>query len=39
MWIANLTYALLNAGLMVAWLFTGRWTRRHIPVSVVRTLR
>ena len=29
MWIANLIYALLNAGLMVAWLLTGRWTRRH----------
>jgi len=29
MWIANLVYALLNAGLMVGWLLTGRWTRRH----------
>jgi putative MATE family efflux protein len=29
MWIANLVYALLNAGLMVAWLLSGRWTRRH----------
>jgi len=29
MWIANLVYALLNAGLMVAWLLSGRWARRH----------
>ncbi len=29
MWIANLVYALLNAGLMIGWLLTGRWTRRH----------
>ncbi len=30
MWIANLVYALLNCGLMIAWLLTGRWTRRHL---------
>ncbi len=29
MWIANLVYALLNAGLMIGWLLTGRWARRH----------
>ena len=28
MWIANATYATANAVLMVAWLATGRWTRR-----------
>ena len=31
MWIANVVYALLNAGLMVAWLLTGRWARRYAP--------
>jgi putative MATE family efflux protein len=30
MWIANVVYALLNAGLMIAWLLSGRWTRRHV---------
>jgi putative MATE family efflux protein len=34
MWIANLVYALLNSGLMVAWLLTGRWTRRHVALQV-----
>jgi Na+-driven multidrug efflux pump len=29
MWIANLVYALLNASLMIGWLLTGRWARRH----------
>jgi Na+-driven multidrug efflux pump len=29
MWIANLVYALLNAGLMIAWLFRGKWAERH----------
>jgi len=29
MWIANLVYALLNAGLMIAWLFRGKWAARH----------
>jgi Na+-driven multidrug efflux pump len=29
MWIANLVYALLNAGLMIAWLLRGSWARRH----------
>ena len=29
MWIANVVYASINAGAMVAWLLTGRWTRRH----------
>ena len=29
MWIANLVYALLNAGLMIGWLLSGRWARRH----------
>jgi putative MATE family efflux protein len=29
MWIANLVYALLNAGLMIAWLLRGNWARRH----------
>jgi Na+-driven multidrug efflux pump len=32
MWIANLVYALTNAGLMIAWLVTGRWTHRHRSV-------
>jgi putative MATE family efflux protein len=32
MWTANLIYALVNAGLMTAWLFTGRWTHRHRSV-------
>jgi putative MATE family efflux protein len=31
MWIANLVYALLNAGVMIAWLLRGRWARRHMP--------
>ncbi len=39
MWIANLVYALLNAGLMIAWLLTGRWTRRHAVVSAPGTRR
>lgn len=30
-WIANLAYALVNAVLMVEWLLTGRWARRHAP--------
>jgi len=29
MWIANLVYAVLNAGLMIGWLLTGRWAKRH----------
>jgi putative MATE family efflux protein len=29
MWIANLVYALLNAALMIGWLLSGRWARRH----------
>jgi hypothetical protein len=29
MWIANLVYALLNAGLMIGWLLRGRWAARH----------
>ena len=29
MWIANVVYALLNAGLMIGWLLSGRWARRH----------
>jgi len=37
MWIANVIYALLNAGLMVAWLLTGRWTRRHVGLHAVHT--
>jgi putative MATE family efflux protein len=37
MWIANMVYALLNAGLMIAWLFSGRWARRHALVSPPRT--
>jgi putative MATE family efflux protein len=28
MWIANLVYALLNAGTMIAWMLSGRWARR-----------
>jgi putative MATE family efflux protein len=28
MWIANLCYALLNGGLMIGWVLTGRWARR-----------
>jgi Na+-driven multidrug efflux pump len=37
MWIANLVYALLNAGLMIAWLLTGRWARRHAPAALIAT--
>ncbi|MAE93940.1 MAG: hypothetical protein CL910_04715 [Deltaproteobacteria bacterium] len=33
MWIANLAYALVNAILMIGWLLSGRWTRRHRPPS------
>lgn len=33
MWIANLAYALVNAILMIAWLLSGRWARRHQPGS------
>ena len=29
MWIANLVYALLNAGLMIGWLLRGKWAARH----------
>ncbi len=29
MWIANVAYALVNAGMMIGWLLTGRWARRH----------
>jgi Na+-driven multidrug efflux pump len=25
MWIANLVYAVINAGLMLAWLARGKW--------------
>jgi MATE family multidrug resistance protein len=28
MWIANLAYGVANTLVMVAWLLTGRWTRR-----------
>lgn len=31
MWIANLAYALVNAVLMIGWLWTGRWARAHRP--------
>ena len=31
MWIANLVYASLNAALMIGWLASGRWARRHGP--------
>ena len=31
MWIANFVYAITNSVLMVGWLLTGRWTRRHEP--------
>ncbi len=34
MWIANLVYALLNAGLMIAWLLRGAWARRHAHAPV-----
>ncbi len=33
MWIANLVYAVINATLMIGWLLTGRWARRHVPTS------
>ena len=33
MWIANLTYALLNGTLMIGWLLTGRWARREEPAG------
>lgn len=29
MWIANLAYALVNAGLMIAWLLYGAWAERY----------
>ena len=29
MWIANLAYGVCNTLAMLAWLLTGRWTRRH----------
>jgi putative MATE family efflux protein len=29
MWIANVVYALLNAGTMIAWLLRGRWAARY----------
>lgn len=29
MWIANMVYAGLNASVMIAWLLSGRWARRH----------
>jgi putative MATE family efflux protein len=28
MWIANLVYALLNAGMMIVWMLRGGWARR-----------
>jgi putative MATE family efflux protein len=33
MWIANLAYGVANTLVMVAWLLTGRWTRRHGPAA------
>lgn len=35
MWIANVVYAVTNAGLMVGWLLTGRWTRPHVGLRAV----
>jgi putative MATE family efflux protein len=29
MWLANFVYALVNCGITVGWLATGRWLRRH----------
>jgi putative MATE family efflux protein len=29
MWLANFTYAIVNCGITVAWLSTGRWLRHH----------
>ena len=37
MWIANVVYALLNSGLMIAWLLTGLWARRHASPTLART--
>ncbi len=31
MWIANLVYAVINAGLMLGWLVRGKWLRAHQP--------
>ena len=31
MWIANLVYAVINAGLMLAWLARGKWLRAGRP--------
>ena len=32
MWIANLTYAVLNCAVMLAWLARGKWLRPHARV-------
>ena len=32
MWIANLVYASVNASVTIAWLLTGRWTRRSVAL-------
>ena len=29
MWIANFAYAIVNSVVMIGWLLTGRWARRH----------
>jgi putative MATE family efflux protein len=36
MWIANLVYALLNAGLMIVWMLRGRWARRFAAAATAR---
>ena len=33
MWIANLVYALLNAGLMIVWMLRGRWAQRFAAAA------
>jgi putative MATE family efflux protein len=33
MWIANLAYGVCNTLAMVAWLLTGRWTKRHAAIA------
>lgn len=32
MWVANLTYAVINSVLMVGWLLVGRWAQRSRPL-------
>ncbi len=39
MWIANLTYAVLNAAAMLAWLARGTWLRAHARPPVDRPAR